>query len=205
MLSLCTSQATGSSPAALPAPSLPGCLNQSSPLPLPEHLCLHALPLPKSHFCVKTAHSLFPNSLLFFPPLMCSRVPTQPGPVTAAFLSIPGGLSPHCQLLQFQTQLFSSVLRQMESLITFYRLGRVQKAIDSPCLSFRAAGPAQALAVHSAEEPCTVRAGCKPWPQAPTSVSEPTPNKERHRGQRPRPEVVGHTFSDGQHCLLGMS
>ena len=30
---------------------------------------------------------------------------------------------PSCQLLQFQTQLFSSVLRQMESLITFYRLG----------------------------------------------------------------------------------
>lgn len=30
---------------------------------------------------------------------------------------------PSCQLLQLQTQLFSPVLRQMESLITFYLLG----------------------------------------------------------------------------------
>lgn len=79
---------------SLPAPSLLGCLSQSSPLPLPEHLWLHVLPLPKSHFCVKTGLSLFPISLLFFPPLMCSRVPTQPGPVRQ--LSCPSlGAFPH--------------------------------------------------------------------------------------------------------------
>lgn len=79
---------------SLPAPALPGSLIQSSPLPLPEHLWLHVLPLAKSHFCVKIAHSLFPISLLFFPPLMCSPVPMQPGPVRQHSCPSPGAF-PH--------------------------------------------------------------------------------------------------------------
>lgn len=148
MLSLCTSDRPRPL-LQLPAPSLPGCSIQSSPLPLPQHLWLHVLPLPKSHFYVKTAPSLFfPDFSSPFSPSDVFPCPHAAWACQAAFPSIPGGLSPHCQLLQFQTQLFSSVLRQMESLITFYRLGRVQNAIDSPCLSFTAAGPARALAVH---------------------------------------------------------
>lgn len=47
-----------------------------------------------------------------------------PPPLAPPTLPSPSeGFTPSCQLLQFQTQLFSSVLRQMESLITFYRLG----------------------------------------------------------------------------------
>lgn len=38
----------------------------------------------------------------------------------------------------------------MESLITFYRLGRVQNAIDSRCLSFMAASAAQTLTLRLA-------------------------------------------------------
>lgn len=51
-------------------------------------------------------------------------------------------LSHHCQLFPFQTQLFLLIQRQMESLITFYRLGRVWKTINTLCLSFIVAPPA---------------------------------------------------------------
>lgn len=70
-----------------------------------------------------------------------------------------GRLSHHCQLLPFQTQLFSLVLRQMESLITFYRLGRVQKAINTQRLSFRAAGQPQPVRISPASLCCPER----PW------------------------------------------
>lgn len=126
-------------------------LNPEQPCPTLWALVATCAALSQVTLCVKTALSLYPISLLFSPPSDVFPCPRTAQACQAAFLDVPGGLSPHCQLLQFQTQLFSSVLRQMESLITFYRLGRVQNAIDSQCLSFTAASPAQTLTLHSAQ------------------------------------------------------
>lgn len=73
--------------------------------------------------------------------LRCGAAASQGNQVESASVRDipPGGLSHHCQLLPFQTQLFSLVPRQMESLITFYQLGRVQKEINTQGLSFMAA------------------------------------------------------------------
>lgn len=107
-------------------------------------------PFPNHTFVLRLLFPFFQFLFSFFP-LWCVPVSPCSWACQAAFLSIPGGFSPHCQLLQFQTQLFSSVLRQMESLITFYRLGRVQNAIDSQCLSFTAASTVQTLVLHSVQ------------------------------------------------------
>lgn len=171
--------------------------------PFPNHTFMLRLLLP----------FFFPDFSSPFSPSDVFLCPHAAWACQAAFPSIPGGLSPHCQLLQFQTQLFSSVLRQMESLITFYRLGRVQNAIDSPCLSFTAAGLRGPWWCIHRRPPRAQHcpAASKPWAQTPsgnsrppTSVSELTPSQES-QGQRSCPEVVGRTFSDGQHCLVVMS
>lgn len=145
--------------------------------------------------CVKTALSLYPVSLCFFP-LRCARVPAQPGPVRHLSWPSPGGPSQHCQLLQFQTQLFSSVLRQMESLITFYRLGRVQNAINSQRLSFTAASPARGRQEprHLAPGLQTLVSGSCWHPRLSWALPQ------GRSGTKPWSGGAGHTFPHGQ-CL----
>lgn len=77
------------------------------------------LKLPDLSVCLSSC--LLPSALSSLDMFLCVSPSRSQSP---SFHNISlGELSHHCQLLPFQTQLFLWIQRQMESLITFYRLG----------------------------------------------------------------------------------